>query len=418
MNITGQRFHIDLDHDPPASSSFSSSALPSLDIVREVRERTVNPPRPPALNTTPTGFPAHKKRARPSTFKQQRSSPSTLSNPPGNPPTSSFDADQHRQIHHENTQRLAAMSSTEIAEEREELMARLDPSLVERLLKRANLDDGRGDTDVEPSVVKPATSEPIATSESPPQSSPLHTPTNTSTPIPKPTGKAVTAEKSVHFTDDVDDMTTTQPPVLDTPSIHFPTAAQPPELDPAAPDFLEHLHAKYFPSLPTDPSKLAWMAPIPTHGSPADRDSPYSPHNETFAPTTLRFNFRGFLLPPRIARAVPVSKGLHHHGDAPEAAGYTVPELAHLARSSFPSQRCLAFQTLGRLLYRLGRGEWGVEGEIIPDGLWRCLDEGRVLDTLHEAAAAEGGHAGSRAYAIEALWLWQKGGGRRKHAAV
>ncbi len=127
---------------------------------------------------------------------------------------------------------------------------------------------------------------------------------------------------------------------------HFPRPHAP-DLDPSDPDFLENLHQKYFPDLPADPSKLAWMAPIPSEGSLADRDSPYHPGQDSLAVSQLRFNFMGRLLPPRIARAIPVSKGLHHHGEAPEAAGYTIIELARLARSVVPSQRCLAFQTLG-----------------------------------------------------------------------
>ena len=110
---------------------------------------------------------------------------------------------------------------------------------------------------------------------------------------------------------------------------------------------------------------------------------------------------------------MPSTKGLHHHGEAPEAAGYTVPELARLARSAFPAQRCIAFQTLGRLLYRLGRGEFGYEDSEIAKGLWRCVEEGKVVETLEEAASAEGGHQGSKVYAVEAVWLWQKGGGKR-----
>jgi hypothetical protein len=109
---------------------------------------------------------------------------------------------------------------------------------------------------------------------------------------------------------------------------------------------------------------------------------------------------------------MPTTKGLHHHGEAPEAAGYTVPELARLSRSAFPAQRCISFQTLGRLLYRLGRGEWGGEDSEITKGLWRCVEEGKIIQTLEEAASAEGGHQGAKIYAVEALWLWQKGGGK------
>lgn len=203
-------------------------------------------------------------------------------------------------------------------------------------------------------------------------------------------------------------------------SMHFPHMPAVPDLDPADPDFLQHLHSKYFPNLPADPARLAWMAPVPTADSVADRESPYYPGQATVAVSQLRFDFRGQLVPPRASRDIPVSKGLHHHGEAPEAAGYTVGELARLARSAVPAQRCVAFQTLGRILYRLGRGEWGEAAadidkdprSAVAQGIWRSVKEGRVLDTLHEAAGVEEGrgHQGSRAYAIEAVWLFEKGG--------
>lgn len=107
------------------------------------------------------------------------------------------------------------------------------------------------------------------------------------------------------------------------------------------------------------------------------------------------------------------AKGLHHHGAAPEAAGYTVPELAYLARSAFAAQRCIAFQTLGRVLYRLGRGDFGHEGEL-AEGLWGLMEDGKVLDLLVEAAGSgEQGNRSCWATATEAVWLWRKGGGRR-----
>ncbi|KAK3388520.1 RPAP1-like protein [Sordaria brevicollis] len=209
----------------------------------------------------------------------------------------------------------------------------------------------------------------------------------------------------------------------DLKGVHFPTAPPPPELDPSDPNFLSTLHEKFFPSLPADPSKLAWMAPIPTEDSPADKESPYYPGQSSLPVSALRFDFKGRLIPPRLSRQIPVSKGLHHHGEAPEAAGYTIPELARLARSSVNSQRCIAFRTLGRMLYRLGKGEWGTgaggrdgDEDDLAFGLWRCFQEGRVLESIGEAAAVEEG-VGSvsvRAYAIEAMWLFEKGGWKEK----
>jgi hypothetical protein len=71
----------------------------------------------------------------------------------------------------------------------------------------------------------------------------------------------------------------------------------------------------------------------------------------------------------------------------------------------------VAFQTLGRFLYRLGKGEFGDEGGEMAMGLWRCVTEGRALDGLQEAAEKEK-HLSARSYAVEAVWNWQQGGGQ------
>lgn len=444
MDLRGQRFEIDLsddDEQPNSGSSIPSSALPSISspFVGDIMEREIGaPPSAPKMKSTPTGFPEHKKRTKISTFKQQRSGsakPVVADTPnafalrptPTNPSSLTQNASsrdhERRQIDEENRQRLAAMSVEEIEEERNELMAGLNPALLEMLLKRSNLDEGRGDTGIDPPEA-PIKKEDKTTEAAGTSQEETAQEASENVPAPKSAGKRIDPAKSVRFEDDDSEPTapiglhpasSTQSDLLPEdihPSMHFPTGPSVPDLDPSDPSFLENLHAKYFPNLPSDPSKLAWMAPIPTHGSIADQESPYYPSSQGLSASALRFDFRGGLLPPRIARAVPVTKGLHHHGEAPEAAGYTVPELARLARSAFPAQRCMAFQTLGRLLYRLGRGEWGGPDSEITKGLWQCVEGGKVMDTLEEAAGASGGHQGSKTYAVEAIWLWQKGGGK------
>ncbi|KAF7882989.1 hypothetical protein EAF00_011478 [Botryotinia globosa] len=448
MEFRGERFTVNLSDDEDEVESSStippSNNVPSFTspFVADIKERSTKPPTAPQLKTSTTGFPEHKKRIRVSAFKKQRAgnandsvadtpnaavadSPNAFGVPPsqGRPTGAETAATQEddfsiekerKRIDEENKMRIASMSKEEIEQEQEDLLATLDPSLIQRLLKRANFDDGRGDTGIDP----PSLTQSLKNDETktiPPENK------DQATPAPKPEGKPVAPQKSVRFEEDeepenpIDLKPASEPassvPELPQPSIHFPTASAVPDLDPNDPSFLENLHQKYYPSLPADPSKLAWMAPIPTHGSVADQESPYYPAAEALAASALRFDFRGGLLPPRIARAMPITKGLHHHGEAPEAAGYTIPELARLARSAFPAQRCIAFQTLGRFLYRLGRGEWGDPGTEMPKGLWRIVEEGKVIQTLEEAANTEGGHQGSKAYAIEALWLWQKGGG-------
>lgn len=434
MDLRGQRFTVDFSDDEDetgVASRIPQNATPSLSsaFIGDIKERSTAPPSAPKLKMTPTGFPEHK-RTRISAFKQQRggsaksvaedthnafglaTGKSALAATQGAAKDPTNDDAERRRIDEENKQKLEMMSAEEIDEERQELLAGLNPSLIERLLKRANLDEGRGDTGTEPPSSNIENQKPTVLEDE-----------AKAVPAPKPTGIPVTAPKSVRFEEDEEPTkpidlnpasTPSNEPLSNVdPTIHFPNAPAAPDLDPSDPEFLENLHNKYFPDLPADPSKLAWMAPIPTHGSVADQESPYYPAHEALPASALRFDFRGGLLPPRISRAMPSTKGLHHHGEAPEAAGYTVPELARLARSAFPAQRCIAFQTLGRLLYRLGRGELGYEDSEIAKGLWRCIEEGKVVETLEEAASAEGGHQGSKAYSVEAVWLWQKGGGKR-----
>ncbi|GMF37637.1 unnamed protein product [Phytophthora fragariaefolia] len=48
---------------------------------------------------------------------------------------------------------------------------------------------------------------------------------------------------------------------------------------------------------------------------------------------------------------LPVHSGLFHHGDDPDAAGYTLPELLHLARSFVASQRAMALAVVAKILH-------------------------------------------------------------------
>lgn len=445
MAIRGQRFHIDLDSEEetdspkPSSSAFTGGFRNGL--VEDVKERFYSDdkiPSPPKVKGSETGFPAHRRRPKPSTFKQSReikpqdkgyllqgitqnpelarNRPHPSSNDIGSaavPETFSPNAvDERLKIDKENQQRLATMTFDEIEEARQELMSGLSPSLIERLLKKANIDEGR--TDFCSKLEAPKLEEPpppnlekrspkkvtFEESASIAPASTLHT--NTKPPNPDPENAPAIPPPDL------------QPAFLPlTPQIHFPQPPPPPDLDPSDPDFLTNLHSTYFPSLPSNPSALSWMTPISK-----DESSTYSPSQSSLPPSSLRFDFRGHLLPPRLAAQIPSTLGLHHHASAPEAAGYTIPELAHLARSAFPAQRCIAYQTLGRVLYRLGRGDFGNEEDDLAEGLWKLMDQGRVVEGMVEEAG-RGGESGNRSCwvtATEAVWLWRKGGGRRLKA--
>ncbi|KAI4860680.1 hypothetical protein F4820DRAFT_97983 [Hypoxylon rubiginosum] len=467
-----------------------------MDLILDIQEREATAPKAPSLpqlKSTATGFPEHKKRTRVSTFKQKRQNinldqswpkiptpsskePSSTSNRDAQQATSSgpnSKSDEREKIDRENSERLANMSQEEIEAAQHELLGGLDPSILQMLLKRANLDEPSGPSPfdqpkstsqetpieanntqppeirVEDTSVQPSSNTPD--SQTPDQKRAESAQTNQSKrvrwatvedeeeeqkeanlPAPKaetPPPASEHTHSHDHTHDDDDDAAA--PPVpppehIITPNTtepgpkpHWPQQPQPGDLDPSDPDFLSKLHDKYFPSLPADPSKLAWMAPLPTTNSPADYDSPYHPLQASLTLSALRFDFRGALLPPRIARAVPPTRGLHHHGEAPEAAGYTVKELARLCRSAVPGQRCVAYQTLGRVLYRLGRGDFGGVGGPDDDmaiGVWQQVEEGGVMRSLYDEAGTEEGrgHRSARAFAIEAIWLYEKGGWKDK----
>jgi RNA polymerase II-associated protein 1 len=449
MAIPGERFHIPLDDDDDDIPGNVRTATGGLDVgfIGDIKERVpgkATPPAFPTMKSSTSGFPAHKIRSK---FSQQRNtrenskapSPSPQAAPSTSTPKpqpsqpskksvsfeesdESYEEAEKQKIDAENRQRLGEMTEEEIEEERRELMANLSPAMIEMLLKRANLDDGRGDTGIEPKEAeqefkKSETSDKEAeTNDKVPQkkkvsfSADPHISTITSNDDTPPSPSEPTYAPA-----DLPDFKTHFP--------HPPSSQQNPTLpvlDPADPTFLQSLHEKYFPDLPSDPTALSWMAPLPTAGSVADEESPYSPARKGYPASALRFDFRGDLLAPRTARQIPVSAGLHHHGQAPEAAGYTIPELAILARSAFPAQRCMAFQTIGRILYRLGSGGFGSEGEDVPMGLWRCVEEGRVLEVLNNEVKEGAGasrHVSSKTYATEALWLWSRGGGKVWKAA-
>lgn len=426
------------DEDGVLQSCQPQQTLPSFSpaFVKDIQEKStsarVRPPQAPTSNFTSNGFPMHRKRIGPSKFKEARSDANgtaskpdaTLTQPPSfsQPSTDeTFSQRERREIDKENNRRLASMSEAEIDQERKDLMQGLSPNLLQRLLRRANMEEDDQPQDF-PGIVstKADTSHPLEQGKLPVSKLAAKrvafAEAEDNGGLPEvPDGRNDIEVDSAHENGSSEPA---PPPSILTdplpsglpPLIHFPKAPsqQEPDLDPNSTTFLTDLHTKYFPDTPIDPSILAWMSdPTPT-------DTTYSPSASDLPITALRFSFRGKLIPPALSTQIPTTKGLHHHGDSPGSAGYTIGELAHLARSSFPSQRCIAFQTLGRILYRLGKGEFvgGEEGDVVEQGLWACVRQGRVLNTLKEEATKKGGHVSAKAYAVDALWLWRMGGGK------
>ncbi|KAJ6178402.1 hypothetical protein N7519_008863 [Penicillium mononematosum] len=438
MAFRGERFVLDLDEEsgaPEVPSPFS--------LVGEIQERAPSNAIPPApkLPTSSTGFPAPRQR-KPSSFKQRRANQST---PPAAAPTEPTVQDEKKSIDEENRRQLAAMSDAQIQQEREELMEQMDPGLLERFLRRANIEEDRK-SKFEPAPAADETSKPKkSVSFDIPPSAPVPAPSAQSHSIPKPSPKPHPRNEDLAPPSLPEDLhPASERPSLDPATIetfHFPQPTAPmPVLDPSSPSFLSDLQSHYFPEIAQDPSTLSWLQPLSADEEDPDSTSAYHPASNaiSMAPSAIRFSLRGTILAPETSLSLPTTMGLHHHGEDPHAAGYTIPELAILSRSTFPAQRCIAWQVIGRILFRLGRAEFGERGGQLSDGLWFVIEkEGIVAGMLAEADGAagqtqgrdkskntkdeEGGnlplasgvgrHASAAAWAVEGIWLWQKGGG-------
>ncbi|TSN67143.1 RNA polymerase II-associated protein 1 [Bagarius yarrelli] len=109
-----------------------------------------------------------------------------------------------------------------------------------------------------------------------------------------------------------------------------------------------------------EPEKLEWMSELPPPRKKGTKQA-----------MQARFDFSGILIPP--TEDLPTHLGLHHHGEDPELAGYSLQELFLLSRSQLTQQRSLALNTLAHILSKACAGEYS-----------SCL-KGNVLASLLDA---------------------------------
>lgn len=383
------------DHEADSGSTANSSRTGDFTLIGDIIERKIDESVSLSHQIgTENGFPSPKmlrppsSRHRPSRFKEDHSitnaSKTDVTNKTENlgngqdlaQNLSESEQDRHmRDIDAENLRRIAAMSSDEIAKEQQQLLQTLSPGVIEALRRR-----GRQKADAQSSSQNRASNNGQTNGQTNAQSDEPKSSIVTASTEPDSQGGLINSVKSDGGNERIVRMD--------------------PEEEA---DFLRKLHEKYYPDLPADPQKLEWMLPL----GPQEGASDYSPSLRAIAPSAVRFDFRGDIIAPRSARELPVHLGLHHHADAPDAAGYTIPELAHLARSSFPAQRSLAIRTLGRVMYRVSSRAF--KESQLEDVLAALLERNRVFESLAEAAADQTPHRGVRAYAAEALWLWHSG---------
>ncbi|CAM0135818.1 hypothetical protein VKS41_001746 [Umbelopsis sp. WA50703] len=118
---------------------------------------------------------------------------------------------------------------------------------------------------------------------------------------------------------------------------------------------------KYFENVESEPEKLAWM------GIGDQEDTNSALPSFTSEAAQLRFDFAGNIITDE---NVPVYMGLHHHGQNPTQAGYTLPELFHLMRSQVSSQRVIVLNTASRIIAKSKQLEYG---SAMSAKIWRFI---------------------------------------------
>ncbi|CAI4377696.1 BCN_G0013980.mRNA.1.CDS.1 [Saccharomyces cerevisiae] len=409
-----------------------------------------------STNNCGTGFPELYKPKKISSWKERlrekRAQKKQTSGKDAEKQQTSTDAplSEAKSIHNENIKVLQGMSDEQIVQEREDLYNSLDPKLIGKLLK--NINKRAKDENNTPlfAEIEGASGTWVGGNKQgiydlpPLDDEDVDVALEIRPKLGKDTkhvqfeeaGEEKDVEEEAKTNDDVDDIAPLDFQMAQCidhmkneelfKDVHFIKEESQNEinlekLDINDPNFNDKLHEKYFPDLPKEVNKLKWMQPVQQK---TDKNYIIEDVSE------CRFDFNGDLVPPTRQIDSTIHSGLHHHSDSPELAGYTIVELEHLARSTFPSQRCIAIQTLGRILYKLGQKSYY---QLVPeidadtykkDGsisnvmdkiysmFWDLIKDGKVIESLEIASDEKfTRNLSVRNYAIDALWLWKQGGG-------
>jgi hypothetical protein len=279
------------------------------------------------------------------------------------------------QIDRENRNKMAEMTEEEILELQKSLQASLSPAFRDMLLRK----------DKVPLSSLQAEERPAPSNTSPIQPQVSHPSSVKSTPSPsKPTASIPAPQPSTINNPFVDDKS-----------------------------FDDHLRT-FFPPSTTSIPPPEWTLPV----HPAEETFYSTPDPSHPDPSTMRFDFQGKHIPADTSRSLPTHLGLHHHSLDPGAAGYTLAELAILARSTQPSQKCIALKIMGFVLADVasagggGKYPWDVQ-----EGLWDEIERERVIEILLEVAKGgreAGGNRSVQRYAEDAVTRWVNAGGPKQ----
>ena len=98
--------------------------------------------------------------------------------------------------------------------------------------------------------------------------------------------------------------------------------------------------------------KLEWMK--------VKRDEKTSDNNDENT-MKARFDFNGKLINPEDNDKIITQSALHHHGNEPDKAGYTIDELYQLIRSQFNQQRFISIKCLASIIENFHLGEYKLQ---------------------------------------------------------
>ncbi|KAM4724234.1 RNA polymerase II-associated protein 1 [Anableps anableps] len=213
-------------------------------------------------------------------------------------------------IHRENQAKLQVMSKAEILEEQKKLLSQLDPRLVEFIRSR------KAQSALSPGSPSERTAADTCNIEDPPDKG-AESRESCSDAVLCPSPEEVEMEGETEVK---------SPPLTEE---DLPVKPQ-----------KEWVHMDTL-----EPEKLEWM-----------RDLPSPRKKGTKKAMQARFDFAGTLIPP--SEDLPTHLGLHHHGEEPERAGYSLQELFLLSRSQLIQQRSLALNTLACILTKARAGEY------------------------------------------------------------
>ncbi|XP_056249486.1 RNA polymerase II-associated protein 1 [Seriola aureovittata] len=256
-------------------------------------------------------------------------------------------------IHRENQVKLRAMSQSEILDEQKKLLSQLDPRLVE--------------------FVRSRKAQSVLSSAS---------------PSGRPEGKIRKENFPLESVSRESDSSSAAELCQKPQEVEMEEEDEEEELSPPPAVMKEDLLVKpqkeWVHMDKLEPEKLEWM-----------RDLPAPRRKGTKEAMQARFDFAGSLIPP--TEDLPTHLGLHHHGEEPERAGYSMQELFLLSRSQLIQQRSLALSTLANILSKARTGEYmsvlkgSVTSTLLDAGLLFLLRF--ALDDSVEGAMSAAVHA-------------------------